>query len=682
MDGDTEIKPTPKVSSEFKASPSRLEGEPQRKIPEYDLQEGLNVLLEDIKGKIEQSKNPLVVEVAGGSASGKTSAVASKIKEEYPEDSLILSLDDYYRGKTFMEAEAQKGNNLNWDQPEALNIELFRQHLEALKAGKSIEKPVYDMKTSEPITSEVVQPKRLIIVEGLFALNPAISDYGDVKVFVDIGMHGRILRRVLRDIDRTGQRPSDILKYFAEVVEPMHDKYIDSTKANAGIVIHNEYNPQVESLRSGLHEVQMKFKTNIDPQFLKNTGGQEIGKSVQVDTYYNPRDRNLIETGEMLRIREDGEKRILTYKGPDLGTSYRDRPKFEFEIDEDTESKFLPLYGNKIKVIRKTRTLYQLNGVEIGIDSVATNDGGENHFLGNFVEIRSQNGQDQNIPEVLSKLGLKLENGIKESYFEMEGTGSEEAESQRQPIEENIDASRIDVLTNRLMSCYGIPTDSLVAKKIEAYKVSGKQLAEKMIDYFGEGADKEEVNRIFSKISGACLPSMEDQKVVVYINKDHPYKEIPEEQILEHELVHALVKREDSKKNGGFQTFAPFTRKVDDVSTELLAIAEQNQCFNPKDLLKKIKNKEVTSPFGYHLQDLLEMLDVLSFDIKDFAQYYFMEIDQEAYQTNFSSLQSEIWRRKKEKGTLNEEDLDTYSVGYKSFFSESAAGNSISFDNF
>src|SRR3989338_4818650 len=107
-------------------------------------------------------------------------------------------MDDYYRGKTFMESEARLGNELNWDQPEALDFELLKNHLNELKNGRTIQKPVYNFKTGEPDGTENFPSRRLIITEGLFALDSSLKNYGDVKAFVDIGTHGRILRRLLR----------------------------------------------------------------------------------------------------------------------------------------------------------------------------------------------------------------------------------------------------------------------------------------------------------------------------------------------------------------------------------------------------------------------------------------------------------------------------------------------------
>lgn len=390
-------------------------------IPEFDLEKGVKELAALIGEKLSRATRPIIVEVAGGSASGKTTAVAERIKEAFDDKAIIISMDDYYRGGEFMKNEAQKGNILNLDQPEALDLELLRSHLKALKAGKEIQKPVYSFKTGEPTGTETLRPNRVIIAEGLFALNDILAGEGDVKAFVDIGFHGRILRRILRDVKRTGQRPADILKYFSEVVEPMHEKYVQSTRKNADIVIKNEYSPAIEARESGLHEIQLKFKADINAEKLRELGVETIGQAAQTDYYYNPKDRNLIETDEILRIRDENDRKIFTYKGPRTESEFGKRPKFEFEIDGETENKFLSIYGDKIKIIKKERILCRLNAIMFSLDSVSKIENNQEIYLGKFVEIRStdKEADEEKIKETIIALGLSPADGIKQSYFEM-----------------------------------------------------------------------------------------------------------------------------------------------------------------------------------------------------------------------------------------------------------------------
>jgi predicted adenylyl cyclase CyaB len=277
------------------------------------------------------------------------------------------------------------------------------------------------MKACKTIGTEKVNPNKIIIVEGLFALDERLKDLGDVKVFVDVSMHGRLIRKLMRDIQRTGRRPIDILKYFSKVVNPMHEKYVESTKMNADLIIENEYNPEIESENFELHEVQLKFNCNLIHDDLLKIGAEMLNSTVQIDRYYNPRDRNLIQTGEMLRIREEGNRRILTYKGPRIKYLFVKRPKFEFEIDEDTEKAFLNIYGNMVKIIRKERTLYKLDDVIFSIDKVWKNENVKDIYLGSFIEIKTSEKDlyQEKIKLLTQKLGLNINDGIKESYFEM-----------------------------------------------------------------------------------------------------------------------------------------------------------------------------------------------------------------------------------------------------------------------
>lgn len=388
----------------------------------YDLEKGLLKLGDMVKDTMSKKDTPIIVEIAGGSASGKTSAVSVKLKEMFGDDAMIFSMDDYYRGRTYMAEEAAKGNVLNFDQPEVINIPLVKEHIAALREGRSIQKPVYSFKEGEAVGTEEVKPKRVIIVEGLFALNDELVAEADVKAFVDIGTHGRILRRLLRDVERTGQKPEDILSYFAEVVEPMHEKYVQSTAKNADIVISNEYNPEKEADRANAEEIQVKFNLlTVDYELFRKIGAERLASATQIDKYYNPKDRDLSVTGESLRIREEGDRKILTYKGPKKEGEARQRSKFEFEIDEDTEVKFLGIYGDKVRTIKKQRTLYTLDGIVFTIDAVKEISDDKDKYIGTFVEIRlpDNNLDSENVKGLLEKLGLNKSEAVTKSYLEM-----------------------------------------------------------------------------------------------------------------------------------------------------------------------------------------------------------------------------------------------------------------------
>ena len=214
-------------------------------IPEYELEAGLKSLFERINQELEV-KSTVVILIAGGSCSGKTTVVAQKTKEQFDPDVRILSMDDYYRGKTFMETQAKSGNPINWEQPEAVDLKLVRRHLERLKKGETIQKPVYNFKTSEPEEFENFEPSRVFIVEGLFALVDEIKEFGDIKVFIDTSKYVSLFRRMLRDNKRAGKKPRETVSYVRETVIPQYERLVRPTKLNADMIINNnKHNPRV-----------------------------------------------------------------------------------------------------------------------------------------------------------------------------------------------------------------------------------------------------------------------------------------------------------------------------------------------------------------------------------------------------------------------------------------------------
>lgn len=391
-------------------------------VPRYDLDEGIKKAVDLICEKMSAKGDNILVNVAGGSASGKTSKVAVKIEEEIgPAYAEVRSLDNYYRGIDFMEEMKKKGTPITWDDPLAVELSLAREHLIQAKNGKAVNEPFYDFKMGLRAGIARRMPKKVMIIEGLFALHEELVDIADIKIFVDIGLHGRMMRRLLRDVVRTNWKPGDILKYFADVVEPIHEKEIEVTKKNADLIIVNEYNPNVEAGKSGLHEIQVKFKAILDEEFLRKKGAERLGSVHQLDTYYNPAGLDLVKRGEMIRIREENNYHILTYKGPKCDVELCKRPKFEFPIDADTAKIFVSMYGDEVTKIEKTRVLYQMEGIIIAADDVQKIIHGVETKLGNFIEIRSTDHEEKSEEKIISAvetLGLDMASAITESYVE------------------------------------------------------------------------------------------------------------------------------------------------------------------------------------------------------------------------------------------------------------------------
>ncbi|MEK7451018.1 MAG: class IV adenylate cyclase [Patescibacteria group bacterium] len=391
-------------------------------VPEKSLTEGIKSLMEMIKAEKETKKDgPIFVMVSGRTSSGKTSAVTAEIQRKYGEKVSVLSMDDYSKGNKFIADMAERGVLINWDHPLYMDFELIRKHLSELKQGKAIDKPVFSFKTGEKEGTESFLPNDIIIVEGLFALRDEIQDLGDVKAFVDISLHGSIVRRILRDVVRTNMDPAQILSYYLKIVEPMYQEHIAPTKKNADLVLLNEYNPLNEAARSGLFEVQAKFKEVDMKERLRKAGAEFLNQIHQEDLYIIPKDKDIRASGELVRIRRQDGKIYFAYKGPKTIGDVRIRPKFEFEIDEETAKAIFDRYADKGITVIKQRETYLYDGVIVALDSVMKKSGEDQVSLGDFVEIRTndrKNGEAK-LKSVCERLGIAYDRKITASYFEM-----------------------------------------------------------------------------------------------------------------------------------------------------------------------------------------------------------------------------------------------------------------------
>ncbi|KMY50892.1 uridine kinase [Peribacillus loiseleuriae] len=182
-------------------------------------------------------KKPVVIGVAGGSGSGKTS-VTRAIYESFKGHSiLMLEQDYYYKDQTNLPFEERL--KTNYDHPFAFDNDLLIEHIHKLLDYESIEKPVYDYSIhtrSEEIIQ--VEPKDVIILEGILILeDERLRNLMDMKLFVDTDADLRILRRMSRDIEERGRSLNSVIDQYINVVRPMHNQFIEPTKRYADIII-------------------------------------------------------------------------------------------------------------------------------------------------------------------------------------------------------------------------------------------------------------------------------------------------------------------------------------------------------------------------------------------------------------------------------------------------------------
>jgi len=182
-------------------------------------------------------KKMLIIGIAGGSGSGKTTVV-KKIANSLPASSVtIISQDAYYKDNGHLSTEAR--SKINFDHPSSIEFGLLVKHLDLLKKGEPIEMPIYSYLTCARAKETIpVQPKRVIIVEGILIFaNVKLLERFNVKIFVDAEPDERLMRIIRRDMEERGRSLSDVLNHYEKWVKPMHLKFIEPTKRLADIVV-------------------------------------------------------------------------------------------------------------------------------------------------------------------------------------------------------------------------------------------------------------------------------------------------------------------------------------------------------------------------------------------------------------------------------------------------------------
>lgn len=183
------------------------------------------------------SSKPLVIGVAGGSGSGKTTVVRRIVESIGDEQVTVLEHDRYYRDRNDLRLEERA--SLNYDHPDSLETDLLVQHVEALRAGQSVNVPLYDFaRHARRSSTEPVPPRRAIIVEGiLIYTDAALRRLMDVKVFVDTDDDTRFIRRLQRDLAERGRTVSSVIEQYLGTVKPMHLEFVEPSKRYADIIL-------------------------------------------------------------------------------------------------------------------------------------------------------------------------------------------------------------------------------------------------------------------------------------------------------------------------------------------------------------------------------------------------------------------------------------------------------------
>jgi len=183
------------------------------------------------------SKKPIVIGVAGGSGSGKTS-VARAIYDFFQDDSIMMIEQDYYY-KNQSHLTFEERLNQNYDHPFAFDNDLLIEQMNELMNNRSVQKPVYDYANHTRSAQTIpLEPKDVIILEGILVLeDERLRNLMDIKLFVDTDADLRFIRRLTRDIKERGRSLDSVIEQYTEVVRPMHNQFIEPTKRYADVII-------------------------------------------------------------------------------------------------------------------------------------------------------------------------------------------------------------------------------------------------------------------------------------------------------------------------------------------------------------------------------------------------------------------------------------------------------------
>jgi uridine kinase len=188
---------------------------------------------------------PYVVGIAGGTGSGKTT-VAERLAEAMPRGRCVtIDHDAYYRDRSHLSPEDRA--DVNYDHPAALESELLARHLRELRAGRTVEIPIYDFATHTRRTeTRTVEPSRVIIVEGILVFaEAALREQMDIKIFVDTDPDIRLMRRIRRDLEERGRTFQSVRDQYYATVRPMHLEHVEPSKRWADLILPEGGNNRV-----------------------------------------------------------------------------------------------------------------------------------------------------------------------------------------------------------------------------------------------------------------------------------------------------------------------------------------------------------------------------------------------------------------------------------------------------
>lgn len=179
----------------------------------------------------------IIIGIAGGTGSGKTTVVKKIMERFRPDEVVLLPQDSYYKDSSKVPIEERQ--NINFDHPDAFDWALLSKHISMLKKGESIEQPIYSYITSTRQKETIhIEPKEVVIIEGILALwDKKLRSLMDLKIFVDADPDERLIRVIQRDVIERGRTAEAVMERYMRVLKPMHMEFIEPCKRYADLIV-------------------------------------------------------------------------------------------------------------------------------------------------------------------------------------------------------------------------------------------------------------------------------------------------------------------------------------------------------------------------------------------------------------------------------------------------------------
>jgi uridine kinase len=186
---------------------------------------------------VQKQTTPLVIGIAGGSGSGKTTVANAIVERVGAQHIAVLPHDAYYKDLTNLPTTQRM--EVNFDHPDSLETELLRKHILELRAYRAIDLPIYDFKTHSRTSQSIhIEPQPVILVEGILIFaEPSLRPLFDVKIFVDTDADIRLIRRLQRDINERGRSSHSVIDQYMSTVRPMHLEFVEPSKRYADVIV-------------------------------------------------------------------------------------------------------------------------------------------------------------------------------------------------------------------------------------------------------------------------------------------------------------------------------------------------------------------------------------------------------------------------------------------------------------